>query len=91
MEKTNIITIEKGVDMPSPRGYTSHEKYNFVERMEVGDSFVINGNTPDFSPENTRKHMYMRNGRKTSTVKYAIRTILGRSTAPKAIRVWRVQ
>ena len=68
MEKTNIITIEKNVEMPTPRGYTSHEKYNFVEKMEVGDSFVINGNTPDFSPENTRKHMYIRNARKTSNV-----------------------
>ena len=91
METTNIITIEKNVEMPTTRGYISHKKYNFVEKMEVGDSFVINGNTPDFSPENTRKHMYIRNARKTSNVKYAVRTISGHSTNPTSIRVWRTR
>ena len=91
MEITNIITIEKNVEMPTTRGYISHKKYNFVEKMEVGDSFVINGNTPDFSPENTRKHMYIRNARKTSNVKYAVRTISGHSTNPTSIRVWRTR
>ena len=45
METTNVITIEKNVEMPTTRGYTSHKKYNFVEKMEVGDSFVdcVNG------------------------------------------------
>ena len=91
MEKTNIITIENNVELTTTRGYTSHEKYNFVEKLDVGDSFVINGNTPDFSPENTRKHMYIRNARKTSNVKYAVRTLSGHSKNPTAIRVWRVK
>mgnify|MGYP003136936844 FL=1 len=91
METTNVITIEKNVEMPKGRGYDNHKKYDFVDKMEVGDSFVINGNTPDFSPENTRKHMYIRNARKTSNVKYAVRTISGHSKNPTAIRVWRVK
>tara|TARA_Y100001938_G_scaffold141482_1_gene211314 strand:- start:1431 stop:1706 length:276 start_codon:yes stop_codon:yes gene_type:complete len=91
MNNTNIITIEKGVEMPPARGYTNHDKYNFVDKMDIGDSFVINDNTPDFSPENTRKHMYLRNARKKSGVKYAVRTISGHSKTPEAIRVWRIR
>ena len=91
METTNVITIEKNIEMPAVRGYTNHKKYDFVYKMEVGDSFVINGNTPDFSPANARKHMYIRNARKTSNVKYAVRTISGHSQNPTAIRVWRIK
>ena len=91
METTNVITIEKNVEMPTTRGYTNHKKYDFVDKMEIGDSFIINGNTPDFSPENTRKHMYIRNARKTSNKKYAVRTITGHSKSPTSIRVWRIK
>ena len=91
METTNVITIERGIEMPSRRSYTCHKKYNFVEKMQIGDSFVINGTTPDFSPETTRKHMYIRNARRTSDVKYAVRTIKGSSQNPEAIRVWRIK
>ena len=90
MEVANVITIEKNVEMPSVKGVTNR-KYDFVDKMEIGDSFVINGSTPDFSPESTRKHMYIRNARRTSNVKYAVRTISGHSSNPTAIRVWRVK
>ncbi len=88
--KTNIITIEKNIPIPDivhPRG--SSEKYNFIQGMEVNDSFKINGVTPDFSPRGVKAHIY---GLNTKTKrKYTIRTIEGISSNPKAIRVWRIK
>ena len=88
--KTNIITIEKNVPIPAivhPRGCS--EKYNFIQDMEVNDSFKINGITPDFSPRGVRAHIYGLNSNTKS--KYTIRTLEGNSSNPKAIRVWRVK
>tara|TARA_R110002020_G_scaffold195210_2_gene396211 strand:+ start:2526 stop:2801 length:276 start_codon:yes stop_codon:yes gene_type:complete len=91
MNNTNVITIEKNIAMPPIRGYTNHERYNFVDKMDIGDSFVIDKSTPDFSAENTRKHIYLRNASKKSGVKFAVRTLSGRSTNPQSIRVWRIR
>ena len=88
--KTNVITIEKNIPIPVVRDY-SRTKYNFMKNMEIGDSFVIDENTPDFSAENTRKHIYLRNARRKSGIKFAVRTLSGRSTNPKSIRVWRIR
>jgi len=86
----NIITIEKNIPIPAilhPRGCS--EKYNFIQDMEVNDSFKINGVTPDFSPIGVRAHVY---GLNTSTNRsYTIRTIKGVSANPEAIRVWRTK
>ena len=86
----NIITIEKNIPIPAilhPRGCS--EKYNFIQDMEVNDSFKINGVTPDFSPIGVRAHVY---GLNTSTNRnYTIRTIKGVSANPEAIRVWRIK
>ena len=90
MKSTNVITIEKNVPIPAiihPRGCA--EKYNFIQGMEVNDSFKINGGTPDFSPRGVRAHIY---GLNSSTERnYTIRTIEGHSSNPTAIRVWRTK
>ena len=86
--KTNVITIEKNIPIPAithPRGCA--EKYNFIQDMEINDSFKINGVTPDFSTIGVRAHVY---GLNTNTDRsYTIRTIKGLSVNPEAIRVWR--
>ena len=90
MDKMNIITIEKNIpihDIISSRGCA--EKYNFINSMEINDSFKINGVTPDFSPRGVRAHIY---GLNSSTERnYTIRTIEGHSSNPTAIRVWRTK
>ena len=86
----NIITKEKNIPIPAilhPRGCS--EKYNFIQDMEVNDSFKINGVTPDFSPVGVRAHVYGLNS--TTDRRYTIRTVEGLSSNPGAIRVWRVK
>ena len=88
--KTNIITIEKNVPIPAivhPRGCS--EKYNFIQSMEINDSFKINGVNPDFTTVGVRAHVYGLNTKTERT--YIVRTIKGLSVNPKAIRVWRVK
>ena len=87
---TNIITIEKNVPIPVLRTGCDRMKYIFLENMEIGDSFCINGNTPDYNPKAVRSHVYGKHSTKTRT-RYTVRTVNGDSNNPKAIRIWRVQ
>ena len=93
----NIITIEKNVPVPALiRGVKgNHGKYKFVEEnLEPGDSFVVNGNTPDITPRALKSWVYNRKRKasKESLRKrvYAIRTLSGTCSNPTSIRVWRV-
>ena len=87
----NIITIEKNVPIPTcSRGGPSRSlKYLFIENMVEGDSFYINGNTPDFLPATVKAYIYKLNS-KTRRI-YTIRTLEGPSKNPLAIRVWRTK
>ena len=90
MDKINIITIEKNVPIPaivSSRG--NAEKYVFIDTMNVGDSFKINGNTPDFTTVGVRAHVYGLNAK--GMRKFTVRTLEGKSSNPEAIRVWMVK
>ena len=84
----NVITIEKDVPMPELRNGYNRRKYNFLKNMGVGDSFIINGNTPDYKPKAVRSHVYGRHSNKTQ-IRYAVRTIKGNTDSPSSIRVWR--
>ena len=86
--KPNIITIEKNVPIPELRIGGTRMKYVFLDNMEVGDSFCINGNTPNYSPKAVRSHVYAKHSK--SKRRYAIRTLTGHFRKPKAIRVWRI-
>ena len=90
MSELNVITIEKNIPIPAiVNGRGCAEKYNFIKSMEIDDSFKINGVTPDFSPVGVRAHVYGLNSNTDRS--YTIRTIEGKSSKPKAIRVWRVK
>ena len=61
MKETNVITIEKNIPIPKP--VQSHwgvmaKNLGFVKTMDVGDSFVINGNTPNIKPVSVRSYIY---------------------------------
>jgi hypothetical protein len=88
MPNTNVITIESNIPIPSiVNGRGCAEKYNFINGMDVSDSFAINGNTPDFTAVSVRAHVY---GLNTTTDRtYTIRTLEGPSSNPILIRVWR--
>lgn len=91
--ETNVITIEKNIPIPPIvyPGRRSHGKYSFVYNMEVGDSFKINGNTPNFKAKEVRQYMYNLNSKKSLNMRFAVHTLDGASSNPKAIRVWRIK
>ena len=89
--ETNVIAIEKNIPIPSRNQHNSLSKYHFVKNMEIGDSFKINGNTPNFSPKRVRQYMYNLNARKSLDIKFTVHTIRGRGQNPKEIRVWRIE
>lgn len=91
--ETNVITIEKNIPIPPKvyHGRRGHGKYNFVYKMEVGDSFKINGNTPNFKPKKVRQFMYTLNCKKSSPMRFTVHTLEGHSKNPKSIRVWRIK
>jgi len=85
---TNIITIEKGVPIPTPnivRGPA--QKYDFLKTLEIGDSFAVNGQMPDFTPKAVRSQVYDKCKELGMTV--TIRTLEGKSDSPEKIRIWR--
>ena len=56
MENINVITIEKNIPIPEPRIAGGRKfLYGFLRSVEVGDSFVINGNTPGFTQKVVRQ------------------------------------
>ena len=85
----NVITIEKDVPIPETRVGYNRLKYTFLKTMKVGDSFCINGNTPNYNPKAVRSHVYGRHSTKTQT-RYTVRTLRGGTDSPLAIRVWRI-
>ena len=88
--KPNVITIERNIPIPEIQVRGDRAKYMFLNAMQAGDSFCINGNTPDYSPKAVRSHVYGKHSTKTK-VRYTVRTIRGDSNNPKEIRVWRVK
>ena len=93
MRHTNVITIEKDIPIPPIASKGEHGKYRFVNQMQVGDSFVINGNTPDITPKAIKCWIYnQRTKGKTISLRrrrYTMRTLIGSSTNPVSIRIWR--
>jgi len=86
----NVITIEQNIPIPAivnGRGI-SIEKWNFIDRLAVTNSFYINGNTPDYKAATVRSYVYKLNA--TTNKKFTIRTLRGNATNPLAIRVWRI-
>ena len=88
--EANVITIEKNIPIPDTYCGSGSTRYRFLQKMEVGDSFVINGNTPDFTPEGVRQHLYSQHSKNRGR-RYTIRTIAGSFERPVAIRAWRLK
>ena len=86
---TNVITIEKNVPRPPIRMRDGKRaKYDFLSTLEIGDSFVINGNMPDYKP-GCSSTLYAQ--AKDRDLRISIRTEEGPSDKPTRIRVWRTE
>tara|TARA_R110000765_G_C18613742_1_gene570755 strand:- start:165 stop:452 length:288 start_codon:yes stop_codon:yes gene_type:complete len=95
VNRTNVITIEKDIPIPAPRGRSLAGKYNFVLALDRGDSFVINGNTPDITAKAIKCWVYNQRVKGITTNarnrRYATRTLSGTSLKPTSVRIWRTR
>ena len=89
---TNIIKIDSHVPIPVNHRKGGTCKYKFMDTMQVGDSFEINGLHQDFTPIGVRSYAYQyKRHNKNSSFKFAVRVTNGNSKNPRAVRVWRIQ
>ena len=98
---TNVIKIDKHVPLPKQatfRGGRPRSQFHFLKELEVGDSFEVNGNTPDISPKTAMTACYTLAKKyrglgvfKFKDFRVTVRTLHGTSAEPKTIRIWRVR
>ena len=87
------IKIRSNVELPTVfRPFMN--KYGFIGLLEVGESFEINGDTPDYKPRSLAPAAYSvaSHVRKTTNKRFkvACRTIEGTSANPVRTACWRV-
>ena len=90
----NVIKIEKNIPMPSRNYFGRGSRYGFIKDLEVGDSFVINGNTPDFTPKSAMSTVYsvahsLR--KKGHDFRVSCRILAGTNRKPLSVRIWRTR
>ena len=86
------IKIRNNVDLPQVYRPLMN-KYGFISLLEVGQSFEVNGDTPDYKAKSLAPAAYTvaSHVRKTINKKFKIacRTIEGTSSNPIRSAVWR--
>ena len=88
------IKIRNNVDLPCPERGNTYSKYGFISTLEVGESFEVNGDTPDFKAKSLApaayaiaKHVRTTTRNKKFTI--ACRTIHGTCKEPTVVGCWR--
>jgi len=87
------IKIRSNMSLPPVRKNVMN-KYGFITTLEVGESFEVNGDTPDYKAKSLAPAAYSvaSQYRKTTNknFKVACRTIEGTSSNPIRSACWRV-
>jgi transcriptional regulatory protein LevR len=87
------IKIRNNVSLP-PVFRPVMSKYGFISLLEVGESFEVNGDTPEYKAKSLAPAAYTvaSHVRKTTNknFKIACRTIEGTSSEPIRSAVWRI-
>tara|TARA_Y100000296_G_C5013540_1_gene176320 strand:- start:66 stop:365 length:300 start_codon:yes stop_codon:yes gene_type:complete len=94
----SVIKIDKNIPIPEPRTYRGgkRSKFHFIKELAVGDSFEVNGNTPDLKPANVMTCCYnlaskfRKLGGLHKGFRVTCRTLEGTSLKPTKVRVWRI-
>ena len=88
------IKIRNNVELPNPERGNTYSKYSFISTLEVGESFEVNGDTPDFRAKSLApaayaiaKHVRTTTRNKKFTI--ACRTIHGTCKEPTVVGCWR--
>ena len=95
---SNVIHIRNNVPLPSPIMTRQLSKYGFISTLKVGQSFEINGDTPNYQAKSLAPAAYAvaSHVRKTTHLKkdkkfaVACRTLEGTSKDPVIVGCWRV-
>ena len=86
------IKIRSNVELPPAFKMTSH-RYEFITDMKVGESFEVNGDTPEYKAKSLAPAAYTVASHVRNTTnkdfKVAVRTIEGTSSDPIIAAVWR--
>ena len=93
----NVIKIRNNVPLPVSHTARRLSKYGFIRTLKVGQSFEINGDTPDYQAKSLSAAAYSiaSHVRKTATLKkdrkftVACRTLEGTSKDPVVVGCWR--
>ena len=88
------IKIRNNVSLPAI-ALNKTNRYGFIALLEVGESFEVNGDTPDYKPRTLISAAYSiaKHVRRTTNNKdfrVACRTIEGTSTNPVVTGCWRI-
>ena len=88
------IKIRNNVPLPNAERGNTVSKYGFISTLNVGESFEVNGDTPEFKAKSlapaayaVAKHVRTTTRNKKFTV--ACRTLHGTCKNPTVVRVWR--
>ena len=91
---TNVIHIRNNVPLTSPIMTRQLSKYGFISTLEVGESFEVNGDTPEFkarslAPAAYAVAKYVRTSTRNKKFTIACRTLHGTCKDPLVVGVWR--
>ena len=94
----NVIEIRNNVPLPTPTMSMQLSKYGFISTLEVGQSFEINGDTPNYLAKSLAPAAYAVASyvRKTTHLKkdknftVACRTLEGTCKEPVVVGCWRI-
>ena len=54
----NVIKIDKNIPLPKVTHANRRSHFHFLKSLEVGDSFIVNGNTPNLNPKSAMTACY---------------------------------
>ena len=90
----SVIKIRDNVPLPMPTKSLQLSKYGFISTLEVGQSFEINGDTPDYNAKSLAAAAYAVATHVRETTRHrkftvACRTLEGTCKNPVIVGCWR--
>jgi hypothetical protein len=95
---SSIIHIRSNIPLPTPMKSYQLSKYGFISTLKIGQSFEINGDTPNYQAKSLAPAAYAVASyiRKTTHLKrdkgftVACRTLEGTCKEPVVVGCWRI-